>query len=292
MADVQKAILFISGGWHTPQSYTKLTKALSSSGFKVHIPALGSTSDARPPSGDLESDTAIIRSYAENLATDGHEFVVLMHSYGGQVGTNALSGLSVSSRSKQGLAGGVSHLVYMSATAVAEGKSMVDTVRAFGHEELMPLAFDVADDKSCVHRDPKLLVIGADGDVSEEEKDEYVKTFERWNAHCMYQPITAARAAWRDAPVSYIYLTADMTVPLDYQKSFVGGMEKEGVQVQTVSIDTGHCPNLTRPNEVVEIVRKIADGKAVGGEKEDQTIRGTSTGDVKDEIHSVGGTAT
>ena len=67
----------------------------------------------------------------------------------------------------------------MTATAIAEGKSMADTVHDFGHEELLPMAFEFADDKSCVHRGPKLLLIGADETVTEEAKDDYVKTLGR-----------------------------------------------------------------------------------------------------------------
>ncbi|KAF2628890.1 alpha/beta-hydrolase [Macroventuria anomochaeta] len=288
MSVTQPIVLLISGGWHTPQSYTKLTEALSSSSFEVHVPALGSTSDTRPPSADLESDTALIRAYVEDLVNSGLEILVLMHSYGGQVGTNALSGLSVSARFKEGLLGGVSHLIYMAATAITEGKSMVDTVRDFGHEDLLPLAFDFADDKSCVHRDPKLLLIGADDAVSEEEKDEYVATLGRWNGNCMYQPLTTAHAAWRDGPVTYIHTTGDMTVPLDYQKVFVNGMEEADVKVQRVSVNTGHCPNLTRPKEIAAILRKIADGEAVGDQGEAQTAHRASTGEVEGVIQSVG----
>lgn len=56
---------------------------------------------------------------------------------------------------------------------------MADTVHDFGHEELLPMAFEFADDKSCVHRGPKLLLIGADETVTEEAKDDYVKTLGR-----------------------------------------------------------------------------------------------------------------
>jgi pimeloyl-ACP methyl ester carboxylesterase len=288
MSGPQPIILIISGGWHTPQSYAKLTEALSSSGFEVHVPALPSIHDARPPTTDLESDTALIRSYAEDLISNGRSILVLMHSYGGQVGTNALSGLSISSRSREGFSGGVSHLIYMAATAIAEGKSMVDTVRTFGHEELLPLAFDFADDKSCVHRNPKLLLIGTDDTVNEEERDEYVKTLGRWNGNCMYQPLTTKRAAWRDGPVTYIHTTGDMTVPLDYQSVFVRDMEEAGVWVQRVSLDTGHCPNLTRPKAIAEIVRKIADGEAAGDGGAGRSTEGTSTKDVEGAIHKFG----
>lgn len=51
-----------------------------------------------------------------------------------------------------------------------------------------------------------------------------------------------------------------MTVPLDYQKSMVDHMQAEGQEVQTFELDTGHCPNLTKTKEVVEIVKQIVSG--------------------------------
>lgn len=35
-------IVIISGGWHVPASYAKLTKALEAAGFEVHVPLLPS----------------------------------------------------------------------------------------------------------------------------------------------------------------------------------------------------------------------------------------------------------
>lgn len=288
MPSPEPVVLIVSGGWHTPRSYAKLANALESVGFEVHVPPLPSISDERPPTADLESDTALLHSYAEDLISHGREILVLMHSYGGQVGTNALYGLSVSSRSREGISGGVSHLIYMTATAVAEGKSMVDTVRDFGHEKLLPLAFDFADDKSCVNRDPKLLLIGTDDTVSEKEKDEYIETLRRWNGSCMYQPLTTTRAAWRDGPVTYIHTTGDMTVPLDYQKVFVKDMQEAGVRVQCVSLETGHCPNLTRPEEVASIVREIAEGAEVEDRSKAVLSQNCSTGHVESAIYSIG----
>lgn len=158
----QPIVLLISSGWHTPQSYIALTSALTSTDLEIQVPALGSISDSRSPTSGLSIDTSPVRSYAQSLIDVGNHIVVLMHSYDGQVGTNALSGLGVRTRSADELlAGGVTHLVYKVATAVAEGiRMVVDTVRDFGHEELLPLAFfEIADGMSCVHRDQKLLMI-------------------------------------------------------------------------------------------------------------------------------------
>lgn len=206
----------------------------------------------------MSSDTSVIREAAERLVNEGRTVVALMHSYGGQVGTNALHGLGVKVRSAKGLPGGISHLIYMTAYAVTEGTSMMDKVKEFGNMDLVPLAFDIPEDSSCVSRDPKTLIVTPkpEDDIAEVEK--YISTFKRWNAQCMYQPIQYT--AWAEIPVSYIYTTNDMTVPFNYQKSFVETLEKKGLKVQTFELETGHCPNFTATEEVVNAVKKVVLG--------------------------------
>ncbi|TVY34264.1 hypothetical protein LSUB1_G007843, partial [Lachnellula subtilissima] len=184
----------------------------------------------------------------------GRTVLAILHSYGGQVGSNALVGLSLSSRAALGLPGGIWQLVYLAGFAVPEGVSMMDTVKEFGHMELVPLAFNFAEDDTCVSNDPKTLLVGPSA-VDEEEVTRYLETLVRWNGKAMYLPIT--HAAWREIPVAYIHCTADMTVPFDYQKSFVEGMEKNGRPVRTFELATGHCPNLTATEGVVEAVNSI-----------------------------------
>lgn len=261
MATPKQIILIIGGGWHTPKSYSRLNTALETAGFEVHTPLHPSMNESRPPNADLNTDTDHIRSYTENLVQNGHKVIVLMHSYGGQVGTNALHGLGVEHRVQAGLTGGISSLIYMTACAVPEGKAMIDAVKHHGHEELMPLAFDFADDMSCVSRDPRTLLIGADSGFPNIEIEEYISTLVRWNGQCMYQSLNTERAAWRDIPVTYIHTAKDMTIPLDYQKWFVEEMRKEGIKVQTATLETGHCPNFTAADNVSKIVENVARGE-------------------------------
>lgn len=284
MATNVPTILLIGGGWHVPHSYSKLTAQLEAAGFEVHVPALPSVDDVRPPKADFENDTAQIRSVAQELADNGRDFMVLMHSYGGQVGTNALHGLGLESRWKEGKTGGISNLIYMTASAVLEGRSMVDTVKHFGHQDLMPMAMDFGDDMSCVCNDPKLLLVG-ETDLPTAEVDDYLASFVRWNGQTMLQPLSTPRAAWRDIPVTFIYTTKDMIFPFEYQKFFVEGMEKEGVAVQTATLETGHCPNFTTAKEVAEIVLKIARGELVGANSE--AGKGTSKDDVRDLVEKL-----
>ena len=257
MAAVKPTIILIHGGWHTPSAYTKLTTALRTAGYEVHLPALSSMNGSRPPNADLVTDTALIRSYVTSLVSAGHTVIAIMHSYGGQVGNNALTGLGVAERAKQGLKGGVAHLIYVCAFALPEGGSMVGKVKEFGHEHLLPLAFDFADDGSCVNRDPKTLLLGPG--LSDAEADEYVVGLVRWNGKSMYQAIE--KCAWKDegVGVSYIMTSGDMTVPLDYQKNMVEGMKLQGKEVEIVELETGHCPHATMTKEVVDVVNGVVE---------------------------------
>ncbi|KAL8711791.1 MAG: hypothetical protein Q9225_007064 [Loekoesia sp. 1 TL-2023] len=250
MAASKPTLVIVHGGWHVPHSYAKLTNTLKSAGFEVHVPRLPSMNEKRPPNADLTDDTALIRAYVESLVEAGRIVIAIMHSYGGQVGTNALLGLGLTNRTRSG---GVAHLVYMSGFALPEGGSMVSKVKEFGHEHLLPLAFDFAEDDSCVNRDPKTLLVGPG--IDEAEAEAYVSSLVRWNGKSMYQAVT--ECAWREIPVTYIYTRDDMTVPLDYQKSMTEYMQAEGQRVHTIELATGHCPNVTQTQEVVDVISQV-----------------------------------
>ncbi|KAK7710330.1 hypothetical protein SLS64_005915 [Diaporthe eres] len=258
-ATTRPTIIIVHGGWHTPASYEKLTSALEASGYEVHCPRLLSVNGARPPNAGLSDDTALVRSYVESLVQAGRSVVAIAHSYGGQVITNALNalcGLGVDARAAKGLKGGVSHLIYMAAFAIPEGVAMMDKVQEFGNMDLVPLAFDFADDGTCVSRDPKTLLVGPG--PSDAEVEAYLKTLVRWHGNVMYR--ASEHAAWREIPVAYIKASADMTVPVHYQQHFIDEMEKAGRKVQVFELDTGHCPNLTATDGVVDAVNKVVSG--------------------------------
>lgn len=162
---------------------------------------------------------------------------------------------------------------------------MIDMVRHFDHESLIPLAFDFADDMTCVSRDPKTLLVGADSGLPDQEVDKYVETLVRWNGQCMYDALTTERCAWRDVLVTYIHTTKDMTIPYDYQKWLVEGM-REGVRVQTATLETGHCPNLTATEGVVDVLRKVAAGEKL--KEEGEVEKTATTEEVQDAIAGVG----
>jgi pimeloyl-ACP methyl ester carboxylesterase len=123
-SDTKPTIFIVHGGWHVPKSYKRLTGALESQGYEIHLPRLPSTNGSWPPNFDLYADSLLVRNYVGSLVTAGRTLVVIMHSYGGQVGTNALHGLGLEALRKRGLPGGISHLIYVTAYAVPEGSAI------------------------------------------------------------------------------------------------------------------------------------------------------------------------
>ncbi|KAH8598871.1 Alpha/Beta hydrolase protein [Bisporella sp. PMI_857] len=217
MAAIKPTILLIHGSWHLPQTYSKLTTALVGAGYE--------------------------------LIDAGETIIAITHSYGGQVGSNALYGLQLGQRPQ----GGIANLIYMASFALPGGRSMIDEVKKHGHIDLIPLAFDIVEDGTSIHRNPKFMLGEGIEDVA---ADEYFATFKRFNGSTWYQPIT--KCAWRDIPTIYVHTLQDNTVPIEYQRGFVEAIRGEGRKVRTFELDTGHCPNLTATNEVVEIIDEAA----------------------------------
>jgi hypothetical protein len=112
------------------------------------------------------------------------------------------------------MTGGASHLIYICSFALPEGGSMIAKVREFGSEDLLPQVFDIAEDGTCLNRDPKKLLIGQG--VDDAEADSYAALLVRWNINAMYQELT--NCAWRAIPVTYIGTSQAMLVPVRYQK--------------------------------------------------------------------------
>ena len=76
---------------------------------------------AVPAIYDFTEDVEAIRSCAARLAEAGEEIVVVLHSYAGLPGGEALHGLGKAEREKQGRKGGVIRIVYIMSWIVPEG---------------------------------------------------------------------------------------------------------------------------------------------------------------------------
>jgi pimeloyl-ACP methyl ester carboxylesterase len=113
-------IVFAPGAWHTPDCFDMVRSQLHQRGWEteaVTYPSVG----AEPPTKGLVEDAAAVRATLEKLADDGKDIVLVVHSYGGLVGQNAVEGLGVKQRQAAGKRGGVINFVYLAAFVAPKG---------------------------------------------------------------------------------------------------------------------------------------------------------------------------
>jgi hypothetical protein len=156
---VNVAIVIVQGSFHIPLAYRTLTESLQHRGFDTFQPELPSCSNVGDddfPSKTLHDDSMVVQSLIERLVKNENKRVfVVMHSYGGLVGSNAISeDLSFKDRKAAGLPGGVFHLFYIAAFLLDMGQSVLGT---FGespnndvrvHEDTWSMGSNVTNDQA------------------------------------------------------------------------------------------------------------------------------------------------
>lgn len=118
---VRPTLFLRSGTWHNPQNYQKFVSALATRSYDLIVPSLPTIDDTQSPTADLYTGITFIYYLISDLVSQGKLIIILMHSYGGQVGSNALSEFAVSTRKAQGQSGGIIHLLYISSFMMLEG---------------------------------------------------------------------------------------------------------------------------------------------------------------------------
>jgi hypothetical protein len=118
--------VFVPGAWHTPDTFDGIRALLSKRGHDSEAIALPSVGAVEPTKSGLHVDIAHTNGVLRALADQGHQIIVVTHSYGGMVGAGAVEGLGYAQRSKAGQLGGVIMVVWLAAFVTPKGKSVID----------------------------------------------------------------------------------------------------------------------------------------------------------------------
>lgn len=128
-------IVIVPGAWHRPQHYKYIIEGLQ----KFHYEAVGvtlPTVDSNPPLTSWDKDAEAVRTEILKHLDAGKDIIVIAHSYGGLVMSEAVRGLGKKAREEQGLKTSVLRLIYMCAIASQEGKTFQEIVKPETDEEL------------------------------------------------------------------------------------------------------------------------------------------------------------
>jgi pimeloyl-ACP methyl ester carboxylesterase len=239
-------LVFVHGGWHTPECFDPIISELKTHGYESAAPKLP-TIGASPPLNNFDPDVAAVRAAILSFLEVGRDVIVIPHSYGGLPASEAIKGLAKPDREKAGFNTGVLQIIYISSFIFPENTSIAS---AYG----LPLT--TADGYWTGPPNPADAFYN---DLPAEQAAELVKKLEPWSYGAVVSPITYA--AWRDIPSTFIYTEDDHVMKLVQQDSFVDTVTKGGADIVVVNMKTSHSPFLSQIERTGEIIRMAAEGK-------------------------------
>ncbi|KAI9718841.1 MAG: hypothetical protein M1828_006530 [Chrysothrix sp. TS-e1954] len=243
------AIVLCHGSWHVPGHYADLLDTLRRDGFETHCPLLPTCNGKRPPDSSLPDDVMVIQSLIKSLVEDGRSVLVILHSYGGAVGSNAVSEeLSRASRVRQGLEGGVIGLVYMCAFLLQPG----ETILSATHVEANGDPVIVADDATSTVNDPRGYFYD---DVDAKLAQQSIAMLVPHSIQALVVEITGT--PWKVIPTSYIHCSEDKVLWLARQEAMVKAVQEKGFKIHEIRLQSGHSPYLSKTQETATVLQQL-----------------------------------
>ncbi|KAJ6004916.1 hypothetical protein N7540_012715 [Penicillium herquei] len=241
------AILIIHGAYFLPAAYEAFSERMIEAGLTVRCSRLPSCGDTIPPTALLEHDVNAVQEAAKELIATNHKIIVLAHSYGGIVASEAITSDLYSINGSSG----VVSLIYLAAWLLVPGQGLDDVVAKHGMQSKVDLG---------THGNgvmfPKNAADSFYNDIDRAEAEELSKGNVTHNWMAATGKLT--HAPWMDLPMIYVFCSRDLAILLPLQQAMVqeavdftsGG----GVGIVTEIIDSGHCPFLSRPEEVQRVI--------------------------------------
>ncbi|KAF2674580.1 alpha/beta-hydrolase [Microthyrium microscopicum] len=253
MSTTKPAIVIIAGSFTPASFYDPVVDKLKSAGYPIVdvivFPSIGRR-DSEPPA-TMYDDANFIRARVEKLADEGHDMVLVPHSYGGIPASESMKGLAKSQRETQGKRGGVVKMLYVAAIVPAVGE-LSSSIMGDKTADYMQV-----EDDGYLSLKPEESAKACFSDMPFEEA---LKLAKQWPQHSAVSFGGAlAYAGYKDVPVSWLYMEKDQVVKPASQDLCIKNIEKaSGKSVDVHKLDGGHFPFQSRVDETTRIIRVVA----------------------------------
>ncbi|KAF7903304.1 uncharacterized protein EAF01_006353 [Botrytis porri] len=243
-------LIFIPGAWHRPEIWAQVTSLLQEQNYKcipVELPS--TTGDATIGFGE---DITAVRNIILSETRQGHDVILIVHSYGGAVGQSAVKGLTHRlpddlSSTDEKPTGHVVALVMMACGFAQTGISFIDAIGG-----TPPPLWRFDDSGFAILELPAREAFYHDLPV--EEGNYWVSRLRKQSQKVLNEGGEWAYAGWMDLPVWYLMTMDDRTFPVEVQGAFVRMARDAGADVTVREVVSSHSPMLSRPEETVEFI--------------------------------------
>lgn len=264
------AIVLVPGSFCPPDFYTLVTQRLTKDGYKAvtecRLLSACPQDDQPTPLAKLEDDVRHIREVLQKHLSEGKDVVMMMNSYGGFPGTEALQGLpSRASLTKDASAdsnGAIIGLIYLSSFLPLPGDSLRSVMGDYLFEPLKSgdpgnYMYLPAEGGPGIFNEWTVEGSARDEDVKKWFGRMITHTSDSFDGKITYD-------MWADdsfkAKVVYVVGELDLVVPPALADSMIEKVEgKAGsgkVEVTRVK-DGGHVMHVTRPDDIVQVVESL-----------------------------------
>ncbi|KAI1469341.1 alpha/beta-hydrolase [Daldinia caldariorum] len=254
-------ILIVGGSFAPAEVYDDIVDAVQAKGYDIkalHHPSVAFRGGPRPEKlPTMYDDAALVANEISKLADEGKEVVLVSHSYGGVPASESTKGLTKKERQSQGKPGGVIRLAYMTALVPPVGRSAQSLLAELPPANHIEYKTDEQGWMDYVDISAAAPLIISDlPDVKEREA--LVARLQTHSSASFATELT--HAGYKDVPVSYLLCEEDALLLPKYQREWIEFIEKEtGNKVDVTSLQAGHCPNFTKPQETIDWIVNVAE---------------------------------
>jgi len=243
--------VLVPGAGHGPEVWDKVSTLLKNDSYNSVSITLPTTLGVS--SASFKDDVKATQDKIQAETSQGHNVIVVVHSYGGIVGQSAVKGFTRTQDAPSSAAnkGHVIGLITMASTFAQEGMAFLD---ATGGQP--PPSWRVDDDGFA-----EIIVPARElfyHDLPTAEGDEWVAKIRKQSIRAFTEDRDVVFTGWQDVPVWTLITMDDKALPPEVQQMLVEAV-KDQASITVREIDSSHSPMLSRPKEVVEFMLEAAN---------------------------------
>lgn len=240
-------LVLVPGSWHKPAVWHKVVEHLEAHHFKCVPVSLPSCSS--DPSATFSDDIQAVQNTINTETEVGRDVVLVVWSYGGQVGNSAIKGLTKSEDNNHGRVLGVA--------LIASGFPMtgVGFLEATGGVPPPFISLDHDAGFANLTADPGELFYH---DLDTTEANHWIQQLTKQSLKSLAEGGKHAYSGWKDVPTWYLAAIEDRALPVEVQRMFVKMAQEQGGDVTLREVQGGHTAMLSKPKECADFVIEAA----------------------------------
>ncbi|KAJ6788726.1 hypothetical protein PWT90_03924 [Aphanocladium album] len=239
-------LIFVPGAWHRPETWDEAIAEVNSKGYKGIAVTLPST--LGDPTATFGQDVKAVQEVIRQETDSGNNVVLVVHSYGGQVGNSAVKGFSPKSEGRADAKGNVIGLVMMATGFTTPGVAFLE---AMGGTPPPSWKMNTETGFADIVAEPRDMLYH---DLPEEEGREWVSKLTPHSLLSLTGDGEYAYAGWKEVPTWYLKTVEDHALTVALQEWTIQLARDAGADVTDRGINTSHSPMLSRPKEVGDFI--------------------------------------